>query len=112
MLKAIPVKNPAAATADSDSDQVRLTVKRKKPAFLVPPVSWLIRPRMQKRVQLDRVGTWVWRICDGNRSVEAVIDRFAEKYALTFHEARVTVTKYLKLLVEWGIIAMVSDEEG
>lgn len=113
MLEARPVRNAAAAAAEEGDGAVSVTVKRRKPAALLPPLSWLIRPKLTRTFRLDKLGTLVWRLCDGERTVEDVVDAFAERLGLTFHEARVAVTAYLSTLVQRGAMAMaMKDEEA
>ncbi len=107
MLRVRPVPNSAARIERTDSKQVKITVKKQRPWFLVPPLSWVIRPRLYRSAVLDRLGTEVWQLCNGQCTVEDVIDTFASAHGLTFHEARVSVTGYLKELVQRGALAMV-----
>jgi hypothetical protein len=58
-------------------------------------------------VILDRVGTRLWKMCDGKKTVEQLVDFFAAQYELSFHEARAAVSGHLKALVQRGALAMV-----
>jgi hypothetical protein len=98
MLQSYPVPNAAAAT-EAEPDQVRITLPRRRPRYLIPPISWLIRPGPTKTLVLDRLGGEVWQDCDGERTVEELVDVFAARHQLTFHEARVAVSGYLKRLI-------------
>ena len=109
MLKTVPLKNTQAKVNDEEADHVKVTVNRKKPGYLVPPISWVVRPRTTKTVQLDRLGTSVWKLCDGQRNVEAITDIFSSDYRLSFHEARVAVSNYMKTLMEKGVIVMMQQ---
>ena len=110
MLEARPVRNSAArVTRDSDG-AVRLAVKRQRPRYLVPPLTWVVPIKPERLLALDAVGTRVWDLCDGQRTVERVVDAVAPEYGLTFHEARVAVTAYLKQLLQRGAIAMAHDD--
>ena len=62
-------------------------------------------------MQLDELGSQVWRLCDGERSAEQIIDEFAKLYQLTFHESRAAVTQYLQELMRRGIVAMAMDAD-
>lgn len=106
MLEATPVRNAAAEVEMQADGTARVGVALRRPWWLVLPVSWIVRPAARHNVQLDALGTQVWLWCDGRRTVEDVVDAFAARYALTFHEARIAVTGYLKLLVQRGIVAM------
>ena len=106
MLRATPVHN-AAATADRRSGgELCLTVPRRRPGYLVA-LSWLIRPQPTRTVVLDRLGAQIWQNCNGQRTVEQVVDAFATEHRLSFHEARAAVTGYLKDLIERGAVAIV-----
>lgn len=111
MLAAIPRRN-AAAEVTEDEDCLRIAVRTTPPRWLVGPLRWLLPVRRGRAVRLDGVGAWVWGLCDGARTVEQVVDTFADRYNLTFHEARVAVTGYLRQLVQRGALAMeMPDEE-
>jgi hypothetical protein len=110
MLRAKPVRNRAAEVDREHTQQLRLTVKRKPHPLLVPPISWFIRPRTSKTLILDPLGESVWELCDGVRDVESIIDIFADRHELTFHEARVAVTDYVRSLVQRGALAIAINE--
>ncbi len=111
MLAATPLRNTAARAFEND-DELRIEVPTKKPRWFVPPISWVVPLRPTRTVRLDRVGAGVWRQCDGERTVEELVGEFARQYNLTFHEARVAVTSYLRQLVQRGALAieMPADE--
>jgi len=111
MLAARPVRN-AAATATERDDAASIAVRTRRPGWLVPPLSWIVPHRPTRTCHLDRLGTEVWHQCDGERTVEAIVDAFAEQHRLTFHEARVAVTSYLRSLVQRGALAVaLSDDD-
>jgi len=107
-LKARPVRNAAAEVSRGDGEGPQIKVRRRKPGFLVPPLSWIIRPRLTRRLALDRIGARVWDLCDGERTMEDVVDEFSCRYGLTFHEARVAVSGYVSILVQQGALAIVA----
>lgn len=105
-LRTIPVRNEAADVGERSGEGVFITVQRTRPRWLIPPLTWAIRPRLTKTFKLDGIGSEIWSLCDGERTVEAIADIFAERHKLTFHEARVALTSYLKLLVERGAMVL------
>jgi hypothetical protein len=111
MMSARPVHNVAARVAEEDDGAVAVYVKTVQPWYMIPPVSWIVPHRPERKMVLDNLGSQVWRWCDGDRTVEGIIDAFAEKYALTFHEARVAVTDYVKSLVKRGALAVAMSEK-
>jgi len=106
MLEARPVRNAAADTVREPSGDLGIAVKRKRPRWHVPPLSWVVSLKPTRTVRLDRVGSQVWGLCDGERTVEAIVDAFAAEHRLSFHEARVAVTGYLSQLVQRGALAI------
>ena len=107
MLAARPVQNAAANVERTDADSLKITVQKQKPRFMVPPLSWVMTPKLYRTVVLAGLGREIWDLCDGSRTVEEVVDAFADRYRLSFHESRAAVTGYMKLLVQRGALAMV-----
>ena len=62
-----------------------------------------IRP---KPLQLDRLGTEVWELIDGRRSVSQIIQKFAQTYQLQHREAEVAVTQFIRELGKRGVIGL------
>jgi hypothetical protein len=107
MLSTTLYKN-LKVTAEWNDSRTHLVLKvpTKRPGYLVPPISWVVRPPVFRSLHLDQTGADVWEWCDGERCVEDVIELFARKHNLTFHEGRVSVTTYLKELVKRGVLAI------
>ena len=107
MLSARPVHNSAAEVRPGEPSGLVVTVTRKRPWYFRAPFSWVLHPSSRKTVVLDEVGTELWDLCDGKRTVEDIIDEFSAAHRLSFHEARVAATNYVKSLVERGVLAIV-----
>ena len=110
MLEARPLPNVAARVETGEDETVVVHVPRAPSRLRRPPFSWFIQPRSERAIVLDRLGTRVYKLCDGQRTVEAIVDIFAQEHRLTFHESRAAVTGYLKLLLGRGVIAMALRE--
>ena len=61
---------------------------------------------IEKKLQLDELGTAVWGQINGERPVRQVIQWFAKKYQLHTKEAEVSVTRFLRELGRRGIIGL------
>jgi hypothetical protein len=107
LLDARPVRNAAARVDPEPNGGLRIRVRRQRPAWLVPPISWIVALRPERTLALDALGREAWEACDGQRRLEEIVDDFARAHALTFHEARVAVSNYLKQLVQRGALAVV-----
>jgi hypothetical protein len=111
MLAAKPMRNRAAKPSADCSDGRVLSIPRQRPRYLVPPLSWVFQPRTETVVELDALGCEVLALCDDHRTVEAIIDAFATRHRLTFHESRVSVTNYIRSLVQRGVLVILDEEQ-
>lgn len=59
-----------------------------------------------KPLQLDRLGTEVWELIDGSRSVAQIIQKFAQTHQLQHREAEVAVTQFIRELGKRGVIGL------
>jgi len=108
-LKSRPVKNTQVEEERLETGEVLLTY----PVMVRPLIASLIRrfggdtSRVQvKKLHLDELGTAVWDLMDGRRSVRGVIQGFAGKYQLHIKEAEVAVTRFLRELGKRGLIGL------
>jgi hypothetical protein len=112
MLRSIPAPNQAARVERLPDRSVTLHVKKAEARHRRRPFRRFVTGAPERRVMLDRLGTQVWELCDGKRTVESVVDAFAASHGLTFHESRAAVSTYLKMLTRHGVIAVVLPEEN
>ena len=59
-----------------------------------------------KKLQLDELGTSVWNLLDGERSVRQLVKMFAGTHQLEMREAEVSVTQFIRELGRRGLIGM------
>lgn len=59
-----------------------------------------------KKLQLDAMGSFVWNLIDGKRTVKDIITTFAQDYKVTNQEAETAVAAFLKTLGQRGFIAL------
>ena len=105
-LASVPYRNEAMEV-EPVGKGLLLSVPVRRPRWLVPPLSWVLPWSGYRRVELDEPGTEVFNLCDGKRSVEEIIETFAENHKLSFREGQVAVTQFLRELLKRGIIALV-----
>ena len=107
-LQCTPVVNTSIHFSESDSGAILLEYPLPmKPFFLS-----LFR-RFQrsyeyptKKLELDEMGSMVWKYIDGQTTVRTMIDDFADRYKITAEEAEQSITAFLVELGKRGIIAM------
>ncbi|MDP2644372.1 MAG: PqqD family protein [Desulfobacterales bacterium] len=110
-LQSRPVRNRDVREAYLESGEVVLSYPRQIRPWVAGLMKWTgkmpgknrITP---KKLQLDILGTAVWSLIDGKRSVRRMIDEFARQYQLHPKEAEVAVTRFLHDLGKRGVIGL------
>ena len=105
-----PVKNVQVTETRLENGTIMLSY----PVRTSPWVASLIRrfskaPQkpIMKKVQLDVLGSAVWKLMDGRRSVKGIVTEFADQYQLHPKEAEVSVAQFLRMLGKRGMIGLV-----
>jgi len=106
-LRSVPYRNEAMQISRHADGTVLASVPMKRPKYLVPPISWILPFSESRRVELDAIGAGVLDLCDGDRTVENVIERFAQQNKLTFREAQLSVMRFLGELTQRGMVVLV-----
>ena len=72
---------------------------------------WVFRvpPGATKTFELDAIGVFVWRHCDGNHTVQRIIRKLAHEYRLNLREAEVPTVQFLHTLARKGLIGMTME---
>ena len=110
LLTGVPMANEAMETSPA-GDGLLVSIPIERPRWLAPPISWVVPFSKLRRVQLDAIGRAVLEACDGKRTVEEVIERFAAVHKLSFRESQLAVTRFLQELVTRGLIVIVGTNE-
>lgn len=108
-LECRPQKNSQVTQERLDSGDLLLSY----PVAVRPWLArWLKRlggpepPVRVKKLQLDALGTTVWELMDGRRTVRQMIREFAAIQKLHPREAEVSITLFLRQLGRRGIIGL------
>lgn len=108
-LAAIPVRNRDVTSTLQESGLVLLTYPLQlKPWFRSVAKrfgAWDDRP-MTKKLELDEMGTFVWQLLDGERSVREVARAFADHYQVIPQEAEMSVTAFIREMGRRGVIGL------
>jgi hypothetical protein len=78
--------------------------------WMGPPFSYLLPYRKERGFALDSLGHQVLLWCDGTRTTEELIERFADRYKLRFHPARLTVLAFLRTLISRNLVVLVARD--
>ena len=112
LLVTVPIRNERAEVERLDDDHVVITVPLKKKWFMGRPFTWFMPIRPQRRIELDALGAEVWDLCNNRRNMEQIIETFAQRHQLSFHEARLSVSTFMRSLVERGCIVMAIPDKA
>ncbi|MBD3344475.1 MAG: PqqD family peptide modification chaperone [Chitinivibrionales bacterium] len=107
ILSAVPTRNSAVEENDRGQTVVLQVPLKKTKWYTHPPVSWVLPFSKYRRVALDELGKEVWDACDGVQTMERIIEMFAERHFLSFHEARLSVMEFVRQLMRRGMLVLV-----
>ncbi len=103
-LAAKPCVVVHAVLQENDSGGARIRVPLRASSGLA---RWLPIPaNAAKTFELDSVGLFVWRLCDGHNSVQQIIRRLSREHNLTLRETEVATVHFLQTLVKKGLIGL------
>jgi hypothetical protein len=109
-----PVKSRDVLADEAPSGCVRLSL----PVAVRPALAGLARRFglwdgrvLRKTVELDAMGSAVWRLIDGRRSLGQIAAALAERFGLDAREAELAVAEFLRQLGRRGAIAMAGGKE-
>jgi hypothetical protein len=107
-LNCIPLINSSVSSSESASGEIVLQYPLQLKPFFVSLFRRFQQAddRPTRRLELDEMGSVVWKSIDGRNSVQAIIGSFADRYNLTLPEAERSVTAFLVELGKRGIIAL------
>ena len=107
LLDAVPLRSRTVRGEKRPDGGWLLRVPLRRRWYTRPPLAWLMPLSRERAISLDQLGSEVWQACDGRRTVEQIVDLFAAAHDLTFHEARLSVTAFLRLLTLRGLVVVV-----
>jgi hypothetical protein len=106
-LSCKPVKNIQVTETRLEAGTMMLTYPvgtRPWVAALIRRFSGALQKPVTKKLELDTLGSAVWNLLDGNRTVKQVIREFSKTYQLHSAEAEMSVTQFLRQLGKRGLI--------
>jgi hypothetical protein len=100
-----PGRNSALTWEKQESGETILTVPQNERVGKITQMmaKWLNAPT-ERRVELDEVGGFVWELCDGQHTVETIVQKTGRHYKMNRREAEVSVTMFLQMLHERNFI--------
>lgn len=109
-LLARPIRNEAAKQTEGEEGEVVLEVQRRRDWF-DRLLGFIVAAPLTKKLALDEMGGFVWRLCDGDRSVKEIASLLAQEYKLGRREATLSLSSFLSNLGKRGLIGFALIEE-
>jgi hypothetical protein len=109
-MDALPLRNPNLKWRRNDRRDVVVTLTRRKDTR-GRLISFFFHVPSSRDITLDEVGSKVWSLSNGKRTVEEMIDALAAEYKLNRREAEVSLTEYLRQLGQRGMVGLLVDTD-
>ena len=113
-LECIPVRNPQITENKNDDNELCLTYQvRIRPWFqnIVQKITGRENDIIERKLQLDALGSSVWQMIDGKTKVIDIINNFKKTHQLNHREAEISVTAFCKELGKRGLSVIREREE-
>lgn len=107
-LQCIPLRNPLAREEEQEEGLLLIYPVEVKPFFQSVFKRFMGNRsnRIEKKLQLDSMGTAVWAMIDGKATVNQITQSFQQQHQLDRKEAEISVSSFLKELGKRGLIGM------
>jgi len=116
-LKAKPIRNPMLTwEKNKETREVTITVPLKQTSQTNKAKKGILDkifpPEPEKKIiKLDKVGSIVWELCDGERTIGEIANYLIEKYKIMPEEAEISLSAYFNQLSVRGLIGFILPEE-
>ncbi len=100
-----PGKNSLITSEKQETGETILIVPQNEKVNRITKTvaKWMKIPN-ERKIELDEVGGYVWELCDGSHTVEAIVKKTSQEYKMSRREAEVSVTMFLQMLHERSFI--------
>lgn len=110
ILACLPVRNALLDWSEDEREGTVILRVPKRADGLGRLLNRIVAAPSHRQVCLDEVGSDVWRLCDGQHSVEAIITALADRYRLNRREVEVSLTLYLRQLMQRRFLGLLPGE--
>jgi hypothetical protein len=86
-----------ACESEENNGLITVLFKNPKPSFVE---KIFFKKLIQKpyKIDLDKVGTYIWKLCDGKHNVEAIIQKARQEFGSEIEPVEERVEKFVKQL--------------
>ena len=110
MLLLKPVRNPGLEWAEEE-ERVVLTIHHEtQTGWKARVIGMVVSMPKNRRVELDAIGSDVWRLTDGKNTLGFIAKDLAKKYKLSPREAELSLQQFFKELGKRGYIGFLTEK--
>ena len=106
-----PLRNPNLKWDKNEDEEVTVYIPYKKGGPIRSFFSKFHEIPEERKIQLDKVGSHVWSLCDGNHTVEEIADIIREQYKLVIEEAEAALQTYFNQLIRRRLLGFILPKE-
>ena len=111
LLGGVPYRNRRVTLEENENGAVLWAPLRRR-WWMRAPFNWIMSFSDKKGFRLDPVGLEVWKACDGERTIQQIINDFSREHRVSFHEARIAVMQFVQTLAKRELVAVVFNRRG
>ena len=106
ILASKPLRNPAIEWEKNERGEVvvKVKVEPSQPGLF----SGFVREPRERKIVLDAVGSYVWELMDGERTVDEIADLLVQRFKFHKREAQMSLLAYLQMLAERGLVTLIA----
>jgi len=85
-----------------------------RPRFMSGPFAWWLQPRLSKphfHVRLDAIGSFVWRQCDGDRTVGQIVEAMEQHFGDDVKPALPRLKMFLAEMERGKMVQLIPPDE-
>jgi len=109
VLRSRPVRNQGLRAEALEEGGLRVIGLRRE-AWWVRLLNLVVPIPRERIVELDEVGRELWDLCDGEHTLEELIETFVDRHRLTRAEAEWSLRTYLRDLGKRGIVGFAVEK--
>lgn len=105
-LKGVPIVNNDVRIQPREENAARLELVirlRRGDGFM----SRFMPPTHERKVKLDELGTFVFGLIDGHRTVREIVEAFLARYRVNRREAELSTVEFIRSLAQRQAISIV-----
>ncbi|MGD8545625.1 MAG: PqqD family protein [Candidatus Bathyarchaeota archaeon] len=102
-----PLRNPNLRWDKNEDEEITVYIPYKKGGRIRSFFSKFYEVPKERKIQLDKIGSHVWSLCDGNHTVQEIVEIIREQYKLVTEEAEAALQTYLNQLIERRLLGFI-----